>query len=250
MPREALTKKVQEQLLIEANFSCSIPSCRETKALDVCHINGDPDDERLANLIILCPHHRHLADAGMLDSDALRAVKGVLAKARLSPEQREELIPELWNRVRTETDPNEKGRALEDMVAHIFQSIPGFVVEQRVRTATEELDIFVRNESADDFWRRLGPYFVIECKNWSSGNIGKNEIVLLTHKIENRFGKAALGFLVSTTDYAPTARTEVVRGSRTDTLIVMIGPDDLQNLVDWKARELLLKKLVSQAAAL
>jgi hypothetical protein len=49
---------------------------------------------------------------------------------------------------------NDRGRALEDLVCRLFETIPGFAVTQRVRTATEEIDTDTLNGSTDPRFRR------------------------------------------------------------------------------------------------
>ncbi len=49
----------------------------------------------------------------------------------------------LVDRVRTAASSDEKGRTLEELCSRLFETVAGFIVTQRIRTATEEIDIAV-----------------------------------------------------------------------------------------------------------
>jgi hypothetical protein len=70
---------------------------------------------------------------------------------------------------------DERGRSLEELVGRLFETIPGFTVTDRIKTATEEIDIAVLNDSTDPRFKRESAILLAECKNWS-GKCGKNEL--------------------------------------------------------------------------
>jgi hypothetical protein len=108
---------------------------------------------------------------------------------------------------------DERGRSLEELVSRLFETIPGFTVTDRIRTATEEIDIAVLNDSNDPRFRRESAILLAECKNWSN-KCGKNEFVLFKEKIENRSNRCSLGFLISWNGFKETVTKEMLRGSR------------------------------------
>jgi hypothetical protein len=79
-----------------------------------------------------------------------------------------------------------KGRLLEDLVAAIFESHPGFVIAQRrYDLGDQEIDLVVRNHLEDGFWRRLdSPLILVECKNWSEP-VGPSQIRDLEGKVND-----------------------------------------------------------------
>lgn len=99
----------------------------------------------------------------------------------------------LVNAVETSKSSDEKGRALEELLGKLLSAGPGFSVTDRIKTATEEIDIVVLNGSDDPLWRKESQLLIVECKNWS-GKCGKNEFVIFHSKIENRKGRCGLGF--------------------------------------------------------
>lgn len=97
----------------------------------------------------------------------------------------------------------------------------------RIRTATEEIDISILNDSQDARLRREGALILVECKNWS-GQCGKNEFVLFHSKLENRNRRCTLGFLISWNGFTTTLTKEMLRGSREDLLVIPMTGEDIR----------------------
>ena len=109
----------------------------------------------------------------------------------------------LVNAVDKASSSDERGRSLEELTSRLFKTIPGFTVTDRIKTATEEIDIAVLNDSNDPRFRRESAVLLAECKNWSD-KCGKNEFVLFKEKIENRSNRCSLGFLISWNGFKDT----------------------------------------------
>lgn len=56
-------------------------------------------------------------------------------------------LEELVDRVSKASSKDEKGRALEELCVRLFENVDGFAVTDRLRTATEEIDLTVVNGS-------------------------------------------------------------------------------------------------------
>jgi len=125
---------------------------------------------------------------------------------------------------------DDKGRSLEELCSRLFESVPGFSVNGRVRTATEEIDLSILNDSDDPRFRRESALLLAECKNWT-GRCGKDEIVVFREKIENRNRRCSLGFLISWNGFATTVTKEMLRGSREEILIVPVSGKELRAAV-------------------
>jgi hypothetical protein len=136
----------------------------------------------------------------------------------------------LVNRVETASTPDYKGRSLEELCSRLFETIEGFTVTERIRTATEEIDLLILNNSTEARLRRELPLVLVECKNWS-GKCGKNEFVVFQAKLENRKRRCSLGFLVSWNGFADTFTSEMLRGSREETLVVPITGEEIRAAV-------------------
>jgi hypothetical protein len=123
-----------------------------------------------------------------------------------------------------------KGSALEILVSALLRNVPQFEVQKGVRTKTEEIDVKVLNSHSDPRWRDT-PMILFECKNWSTV-CGKDEVVLFERKLENRRGRAKLGFLVSWRGFAKTVPWELVRGSRGRTQVALLSRDHIVKAVE------------------
>ena len=145
-------------------------------------------------------------------------------------------------------DAHQKGKSLEELLAALFASIPGFTVSERnYHTATEEIDLVLRNASADPFWRGMGSLILVEAKNWQSQRVGKNEYVQFYRKLETRGGHCQLGFLICTERFAETFHLEALRDSKDRLRVVPIDGEDLRRLVEASDRAVVLRELVERA---
>lgn len=161
---------------------------------------------------------------------------------------RELLIRTKYNEAKRLKDIHKKGKALEELLASLLESIDNFIVIGRdLNTATEEIDIVLRNVGRNPLWRNEGEIILVECKNWRSQRVGKNEFGSFERKIENRYGRCKLGFLVCIDKFAETLEKEKLRSSRGDILIVPIDGVALYDLVMSSEREQLLRSLVDKA---
>jgi len=156
-------------------------------------------------------------------------------------------LPELIEKVKTTLDISEKGKYLEELVARFFSEIEGFQIIERKRTKTEEIDIVIVNNSEQSFWKAESQLILVECKNWTNNKAGKNEYVAFREKLENRRGRAKLGFFISKA-FAKTFGLEDLRNSKADLLIV---PIVLEHLIEMIEKQLNytdeLQKLYVQA---
>jgi hypothetical protein len=125
---------------------------------------------------------------------------------------------------------DEKGKALEELMCRLFATIPGFSVSKREKTATEEIDIVIMNNSELWPFKKEKAILIVECKNWSD-KCGKDEFVLFQEKVENRNKRCSLGFFVSWNGFRQTFEKEQLRGSRDDVLIVTLSGDDIRAAV-------------------
>ncbi|MCI0488679.1 MAG: response regulator [Blastocatellia bacterium] len=161
---------------------------------------------------------------------------------------RELLIRAKHEESRRVRNAQKKGKALEELLAALLASVEGFIeIDRNINTATEEIDIVFCNESRHPFWQRQGDIILVECKNWKSQRVGKNEFVLFKEKMENRRGRCRLGFLICTEDFAETVEKESLRSSSGDLLVVPINSEGLRQTVETDDRSKLLIEFVQKA---
>lgn len=162
---------------------------------------------------------------------------------RLSAEKREEALRDGWQAVLSEKDPHRKGALLEELMSLLFGSVPGFTdVKRNRRNDLEEIDITFRNESEDPLWRGEGAYIIVECKHWTRP-VGAREVREFAGKLARRHGRVHLGFFVSMSDFTAGFREETRRLNETDRLIVLLGRQQLEQLVRAEDRGAVLKQL-------
>jgi hypothetical protein len=125
----------------------------------------------------------------------------------------------------------EKGRALENLMEIVFSSISGLeVIEKRVITQDEEIDLHIKNSVVGTFWTSLtSPSFFAECKNWS-GKVGAAEVRDFEMKIINHIKLVKVGFFISFNGFTKEVDNALRRASREDHHIVLIDSDDLFEL--------------------
>ena len=104
--------------------------------------------------------------------------EGQLALAPLAPTT-------LLTLVERVTTSDLKGRVLEELVHKLFLTISGLRVMSRIKTATEEIDIVIFNDTSEGFLAKEEAIILAECKNWSD-KCGRDEFSLLEKKAENR----------------------------------------------------------------
>jgi hypothetical protein len=139
--------------------------------------------------------------------------------------------PTLLTLVERATNSDLKGRALEELVSKLFLTIPGLGVISRIKTATEEIDIGIFNDTDNGFLASEGAVILAECKNWSS-KCGRDEFSLLEKKTENRRDRCSLSFLISWNGFTGTIEKELLRSSRQRLVIVPLTGDDLRKAVN------------------
>jgi DNA-binding NarL/FixJ family response regulator len=178
--------------------------------------------------------------------NAIEAIRERRIAAMLNG-KRDANIRELWDATKREKDKNRKGALLEDLLAFIFKSIRGF--EQTTtnrKSADEEIDLVVRNESADPFWTKQGGYLLGECKNWSS-TVDRSEFDAFRAKIQRRRGQSHLGFFISINGFTSGFRSANDAARESGTLIIAIDGGALAELVETSDRNAKLKNLCDAA---
>ena len=149
--------------------------------------------------------------------------EGQLALAPLTPAT-------LLTLVERVTTSDLKGRVLEELVSKLFLTILGLRVLTRIKTATEEIDIGIFNDTAEGFLASEEAVILAECKNWS-GKCGRDEFSLLETKAENRRQRCSLSFLISWSGFTGTIDKELLRSSRQRLVIVPLTGHDLKRAV-------------------
>jgi CheY-like chemotaxis protein len=168
----------------------------------------------------------------------------------MSHDAAELALRETWASIKTEPDAHRKGFLLENLMALLFKTIPGFErLDTRVSNELEELDLLVENNGADAFWTRESPYILVECKNWSK-RVGDKELRDLWGKMDGRYDRCRLAMLVAAGGFAETVHTlQLTKKEQGKHLVLLVGPGDLDELVQNPDRNAVLKSLHRNAVA-
>lgn len=178
------------------------------------------------------------------------AIQAVRAQrlAELTSAETEADIRDTWDAALRETNPNRKGKLLEDLMVLVFKTVPGFhqTMPNR-RNDVEEIDLLIQNASTDPFWiNERSSYILVECKNWS-GPVGATELTRFLYKLQHRFGRCRLGFFVAPGGFAGTFHGALLAERRDDHLVVPVDRDALAALVAAPDRNAALKQLHERA---
>lgn len=164
----------------------------------------------------------------------------------LDKAKREARLIAAWSEAQTETNAQKKGALLEEVVALLVASLPGFAqTKTNVRNDIEEFDVFVRNESEDPFWRQQGGYVLFECKNWSS-RVPIDEFTHFKAKLEDRFGQTRLGFFIAMSGFTAAFEAKLLTLATQSIAVVPLVRADVQALIDATDRSTLLKSFVDR----
>ena len=178
--------------------------------------------------------------------NAVEAVRA-MRMAEQTTAETEAQIREIWAAVESETDPNRKGKLLEDLMVLLFKTIPGFhQTTPNRQNDIEEIEILVQNSSMDAFWSKESQYFLAECKNWSKP-AGAPELRSFLYKLERRFHRAHLGFFIAPGGFTGTLRDTLLAERKEKHLVVLVDHDALSELVQSPDRSSVLKRFHERA---
>ncbi|MBK8913374.1 MAG: restriction endonuclease [Phycisphaerales bacterium] len=123
---------------------------------------------------------------------------------------------------------SEKGRILERLTELLFTANRHFeLVDKRVSTGDEEIDLVVKNNIDRPFWNALqSSLFFIECKNWRDP-VGARELRDFEGKLRNHAKLAKVGFFVSIGGFTSAVKSELMRAGRGEQLVVLLDRSDL-----------------------
>lgn len=143
----------------------------------------------------------------------------------------------------------EKGRRLEALLDFLFSQVSDFrVVLRNHRNKSQEIDLTLQ---IDNFSQRVWhgkPLILVEAKNRRTKADQPTFSVLVT-KIRTKRQSVKLGFLVSTKGFTADLERESLRYSESDLCVVLIGPDELRELLkaddlDEQLERMVIRSLV------
>lgn len=129
---------------------------------------------------------------------------------------------------------NEKKLTYEYLAMFLIGAIEGFtVIGHDERGTSEEIDLWVANESKRAFWERVGNPFIVECKNWNKP-VGVQEVRSLSAIMGNKNVQFAI--LMSkngvTGERGREAVGEIYKAFKDGRYIVVLSQADLLEIAD------------------
>lgn len=152
----------------------------------------------------------------------------------LSPDELRRLVRRSLDVAEDETRTNiVRGTAYEQALCLIFSQVSWLkVVEHGYDNASEEIDIVLLVTGAGEYARMAGgPIAIATAKNEKKA-LGSATVKYLQGQMANRRGRCKLGFACARGEVSKKAKTEILRSSQTDVLMVPIGSEELVSLLD------------------
>jgi DNA-binding response OmpR family regulator len=140
----------------------------------------------------------------------------------------------------------QKGKTLEELAMFVLSNIDnGIVVDKKrnIRTYTNEIDLYVRNESKDIVWHEIfGPQCIVECKNWKK-TVGSRDILAFFGLLSLNKVKAGIFFTTSKiTGNSQKDAGLILRGARNiGTNIIVIDGHCLEEINEGKHPSIIVK---------
>jgi hypothetical protein len=152
------------------------------------------------------------------------------------------------------TDNNVKGRALEDLICYLIETVPGVSVTTRNTLnsfASEEIDIAFWNEQKRNGFSFLPRILLTECKNWSSA-VGSSEVSFFAQKLKHRgldhgILIASNGITGSPEDLR-SAHHQITMALSERLHILVVTREEIQKLAATEDLVMLFKKKLTQLA--
>jgi hypothetical protein len=148
------------------------------------------------------------------------------------------IIRELIIRSREISNTNstaKRGLTYEHLALVLIVAVEGLsVIGQDIRSAAEETDLLISNQSADVFWHRLGDPILIECKNWDKP-VGAAEITIIDAKMDRK--RIRTGILLSREGITGDQYQDAVlllreNMSKHGRYLIVIDENDLTEIID------------------
>jgi Restriction endonuclease len=106
-------------------------------------------------------------------------------------------LRDLFQEVRRASSPDEKGKALERLVAEIFEQVPGLTLrgsDVKDQWESQEIDLAFRVLAREGGLPEATPFLLVECKNWES-TVGSSHVATFEGELTN--AGLRLGVLVA-----------------------------------------------------
>ena len=129
--------------------------------------------------------------------------------------------------------PNQKGAAFEDFICLLLGQVNDFEIKERnFRTETQELDVVIQVRRISEMsWQLSVPYILVEAKNRLE-KTDQQDLNAFMSKVQSKGGSCRLGLMFSTSGFTSSAKMEELRYSRGNERIALLGPEEINALIE------------------
>lgn len=179
----------------------------------------------------------------------LRSAQALYRAQQAPPVRPEAELRSLWHEARTASNPQRKGKLLEDFITALFRSMPelGVVASVNRKNDIEEIDLVIRNEATTAPWKSEGAYLLVECKNWSRPT-DRPELDVFVAKLRRRRGRSSVGFLIAPGGFTRALRDCLLRDGHQEPYVILIDGAAIEELIAAADRLAVLSRLHMAAA--
>ena len=143
-----------------------------------------------------------------------------------------QVLEDLFSTAKNEKDAFKKGKMFEDFAVNLFRQMGFMHIETRKRdSASNEMDLIVRNDINDTFFSKFGRYIYVECKNKPEDGINKNDFIVFNNKVQSSSGNSDLGVMFTTGRITRTVFEEALKECKFRIKIVFLASADILRLI-------------------
>jgi len=169
-------------------------------------------------------------------------------EVRLTAQARVVAAAEGFRLVKLAGSKHLKGRRLESLIAFLLSQVSDFtVLSINYRTRTEELDVVVKVRSTTGRSWALGvPFLLVEAKNWRDP-VDQQVVSAFLLKVMGKRGTVRIGLIFGMGGFTTDAAEQELRFASQGMTIALLGPADVQKLVEAHDIDQVLDDMISQA---
>ena len=143
-----------------------------------------------------------------------------------------QVLEDSFSTAKNEPDAFKKGKMFEDFMVNLFRQMGFSHIETRKRdSSSNELDLIVRNDIDDPFFRKYSRYIYVECKNKPESGIDKNDFIVFNNKVQSSFGNSDLGVMATTGIIKKTVAYEALKESKFNNKIVFLTSAEILRII-------------------
>jgi len=143
-----------------------------------------------------------------------------------------QVMEDLFAEAKNETDKYLKGKRFENFVVVLFRQMGFKHIETRIRdSASNEIDLVVRNDVEDKFFSKFKRYIFVECKNKPDTGFVKNDFIVFKDKVASSAGDSDLGVVFTTGSITKTVYLQALKESKQNVKILYLSSPEIMRLI-------------------